>query len=121
MSFSQFIQGFGHYTENWVAQNRTYFFAEENQGIDEIKEIIILRNIINSLGPIPFLGIGTAIFRWIAVSKLGEGNLPFKIGQIVRGLFEFFGLGLIVLLFVDIPVNIGRYCCQKETQSKQPF
>lgn len=99
-----FFQAFGHYTRNWSQQNDTYPSAGKT------KEA----NILNGLGLLPGLGVGTAIERWYRVSQgdLNE-NLPIKVGLIVRGIFEFLGLGFIVLLFVDLPVDCARYCCNK--------
>lgn len=68
-------------------------------------------------GYVPLLGAKVAINRWQLIhysrnkdQKEGTKSteVGYRVGKAVRAIFEFLGLGILIGLFVDLPVTIVR-------------
>lgn len=123
-AFSVFFEAFGYYTEDSV---------EDAEQVYEDDLDVLTK--INIAGYFPLVGMGAAIRRWKFTYEdyhSRNNHVPHKayiIGQIVRGILEFIGLGIVAGL-IDIPVSINRHsenlfpCCyddSSESDSNEGF
>lgn len=116
-SFTHFFEAFGYYTEDTVDDS-------ENVSHDEGS----ILNRLNIAGYFPVISIVSALCRWKHIySDYKENsyilNNAYAVGQIVHGILEFIGLGLVVGLFIDLPVSLIRHrnsfpSCGQETESE---
>lgn len=114
---SQIIQSFGFHTEaSFTAKISNWGY--DDSGLPNLiswtKQELNASNIISY---IPILGSIAGVVRiYLSHQAWGVDSnkalKPFMVTQIVRGVMETIGLG-ILLLFVDLIVTLGRYIAER--------